>query len=290
LTLVTPFAPGGVSDVVARTAAQGLSEELGKPVIVLNRPGTGGSAAAGAVLSAPKDGYTLMLVTAYFIYDPFFVKDLSFSVERDFQPISLLAKVPELIVTSPGMPGNWADFVAYWRANAQKMNIASYGPGSEPEVAMMMLAQKLKTSPFFIPYRGGAPAMQAILSGEADAYLTTVPTGLPLVRSSRVKAVAVTSDERLSLLPDVPTIKETGIDYFAYAYIGVAVAAGTPPALIESLHRAIVKAMARPEISRRIQTAGAIVETNTPNQFESLLRAERERVGAALDAQGLATK
>lgn len=280
--LFVPYPPGGFSDAVARLVAQGLGTELGTQVVVINKPGAASSVAARELLSQPRDGRSLLLATSFFILNPFFQSQLGFSVENDFRMLSLLVEVPQVLIASPSMPSDWPSFLQRWRDDPTQLRLATFGPGSEPEVAATRLARTIGVRAELIPYKGGGPAMLAVASGEVGAALVTLPGAASLLASGRVKALAVTSAERQKLLPGVPTFRELGVAYNQLVYVGLAVARGTPEPLVQALHRAVQAAMRQPVIGNQVESQGATVRTLGPDDYDALLRRERRAMGEIL--------
>src|SRR3954465_8614334 len=243
--LIVPFPPGGGNDTVARAIAQQISPELGQPVVIDNRPGAGGSVGAELAAKAPADGYTLFLAgVGSHVVNPNLHARLGYDPVRDFTPITLLASAPSGLVVNPAVPARTvAEFTAYARANPGKLNYASNGNGSAAQLAAAMYESMAGGKMVHVPYKGIAPAMTDLMSGEVQLMFGTIVALVPHIQSGKLRALAVTSTKRSALLPDVPTLAESGLpDYQAGSWYGILAPAGTAREIIDRLHGAIVKA------------------------------------------------
>src|SRR6185295_13562447 len=270
LRLVVPFPPGGGNDTVARVIAQRMSPALGQPVVVDNRPGAGGSVGAEAVAKAPADGYTLFLAgVGSHAVNPNLHPKLPYDPVKDFAPITLIASAPSVLVVNPSIPArNVAEFTAYARANPGKLNYASNGNGSAAQLAATMYESMAGVRMVHVPYKGIAPALTDLLNGEVQLMFGTIVALVPHLQAGKLRALAVTSRKRSVLLPDVPTLAESGLpDYQAGSWYGVLAPAGTQRPIIERLHGTIVKALQQPDVAQRLAAEGAEVIGSTPEEF-----------------------
>ena len=275
---------------MARAIATQMSPALGQPVVIDNRPGAGGSVGAESVAKAPADGYTLFLAgVGSHAVNPNLHARLPYDPVRDFAPITLVASAPSVLVVNPNVPArSIAEFTAYARSHPGKLNYASNGNGSAAQLAAAMYESMAGVRMVHVPYKGIAPAMQDLLGGEVQLMFGTIVALVPLIQSDRLRALAVTSRKRSALLPDVPTLAESGLpDYQAGSWYGVLAPAGTPRAIIDRLHETIVKALRQPEVAKRLAAEGAEVIGSTPEEFGAHIKTELARVAAVVRAAGI---
>jgi tripartite-type tricarboxylate transporter receptor subunit TctC len=259
-------------------------------VVIDNRPGAGGSVGAEAVAKAPADGYTLFLAgVGSHAANPNLHARLPYDPVRDFVPITLVASAPSVLVVNPAVPArSIAEFTAYARANPGKLNYASNGNGSAAQLAAAMYESMAGVRMVHVPYKGIAPALQDLLGGEVQLMFGTIVALVPHVQAGKLRALAVTSRKRSALLPDVPTLAESGLpDYQAGSWYGVLAPAGTPRAIIDRLHETIVKALRQPEVAKRLAAEGAEVIGSTPEEFGAHIKAELARVASVVRAAGI---
>jgi len=290
LRFIVPFPPGGGNDTVARAIAQQMGPALGQPVVVDNRPGAGGSIGAELAAKAPADGYTLFLAgVGSHAVNPNFHAKLPYDPVRDFAPITLVASAPAVLVIYPAVPvRNIAEFTSYARANPGKLNYASNGNGSAAQLAAAMYESMAGVRMVHVPYKGIAQALTDLLSGEVQLMFGTVVGLAPHIQAGKLRALAVTTVKRSTLLPDVPTLAESGLpDYQSGSWYGVMAPAGTPRPIIDRLHRTIVKALQQPDVVQRLGAEGAEVIGSTPEEFAAHLKTELARVAAVVRASGI---
>lgn len=287
--IVTPFGPGGGTDIFARILAQRLTETLGQQFFVENRPGAGSTLGTEYVAKAPADGYTLLMTSASFAFSPGLYPKLRYDAVRDFTQVSLVVSVPHVIVVLPSFPASTLqDLVKLARARPGQVFYASSGPGSAMHLAGALFATVTKTELTHVPYKGGAETATAVLSGEATTAFNTIETVLPLIRAKRMRALAVSTRERTPALPDVPTAMEAGIrDYEAIGWFGLMAPAGTPPAIVTQLSGEVAKAMATPAIRDRALQEGAAPVGSTPQHFERFVRDEIAKWTRIIRAAGI---
>ncbi|HEY1325741.1 MAG TPA: tripartite tricarboxylate transporter substrate binding protein [Casimicrobiaceae bacterium] len=280
--LIVPFAPGGGNDTIARLVGDGLAKELGQPVVVDNRPGAGGIVGAEAAARAPADGYTLFLggVGSHAI-NPNLHANLPYDPIKDFAPISLVASAPLILVVHPSVPAHSVrELIALAKAQPGKLNYASNGNGSSSHLAAVVFASMTGVDMVHVPYKGLAPALTDLLSGQVQLMFSSVVAILPHVKAGKLRALAVSSRERLSLLPDLPTIAEAGVPgYQSSSWYGILAPAGTPPDVVAKLNAALVKVVGAPEVRSALAKEGADPAGNSAEAFGAFIAAEKQRLG-----------
>jgi len=286
--IVTPFAPGGGTDVFARILAQRLSETLGQQFIAENRPGAGSTLGTEYVARSPADGYTFLMTSASFSFSPGLYPKLRYDAIKDFTRVSQVVQVPHVIAVIPSFPAkDLQGFVRLAQARPGDVLYASAGPGSAMHLAGALFNIVAKTQFTHVPYKGGGATVTAVLSGEAMTAFYTIETVLPLLRGGRLRALAVSTRERAPALPDVPTAMESGFNYEAIGWFGLMAPAGTPSAIVEQLSAEVAKAMATPVIRNRATDLGAAPVGNTPAQFERFVRDEVARWTRIIQQAGI---
>jgi tripartite-type tricarboxylate transporter receptor subunit TctC len=278
IRLIVPFAPGGVADNTARLIASELSNDLGQSVVVENRAGGAAIIGTSAVAKAPADGYMLLLGSTNISTNPALYKKLPYDTDKDLTPVALVVVVPGVIATHPSVPAkNMAQLVAYARKYPDKLSYASVGLGSFSHLAVERLDQQMSIRMVHIPYKGYAPAVMSVMSGESDLLISDVQGALPYIQSGKLNALAVTGTKRLSVLPNVPTAQEQGISkYEAVGWLGIMAPAGTPPEIIARLNAEINKAMNKPDIAQRYIDQGAETFNGKPEDFRRFLDDNRK--------------
>jgi tripartite-type tricarboxylate transporter receptor subunit TctC len=279
ITLIIPFAVGGSNDIVGRAIGKKLTEAWGQPVVIENRSGAGGMIGTSAVAAAPPDGYTLLLVSSTFTINPAVRKSMPFDTIRDFTPVAFIARSPLLVTASNNLPVKSAkELLALARSKPGQISYGSAGPGSINQISAELIALSAGVKLMHVPYRGGAPALNDLLGGHVDIYVSSLPQVLQLAQSGQAKALAVTSAKRTALLPDVPTLEESGIAGFdLWSWWGIVGPAGMPANVVNALNSEIGKMLTAPELSKFLSNEGAEAETMTPQQFGDLMRLETER-------------
>jgi tripartite-type tricarboxylate transporter receptor subunit TctC len=279
ITLIIPFVPGGSNDLVGRAIGKKLAEAWGQPVVVENRGGGGTLIGAGAVAKAAPDGYTLLLVSPTFTINPAVRKTMPFDTVKDFTPVAFIARAPLLVTTSTRLPVQSAgELFALARSKPGQITYASAGLGSINQISTELIALAAGVKLSHIPYKGGAPALNDLVGGHVDMFVSSIPQALQLVRSGQIKTLAVTSTRRNAVLPDVPTLAESGgsgVDLGTWW--GIAGPAGMPRDIVNALNAEIGKMLASPELGIFLTNEGAEAETMTPQQFGDMMRAETER-------------
>ena len=279
ITIIVPFAPGGSNDIVARAIGQKLNEDWGQPVVVDNRPGAGGVIGSEFVARAAPDGYTLLLVSSTFTINPAVKTNLPFDVAKDFTPVARIGQSPLLLAASNSFPASSvAELIALAKAKPGSINYASAGPGSINQIAAELLALSAGIKLTHVPYRGGALAINDLVGGHVDVYVSSMPQILQIVRNGQAKALAVTSPRRSPSLPDTPTMRESGVPgYEASSWWGIVAPAGTPPDVVEALNNEINKALSTEQMIKFLTSEGAEAMPGTPRQFDELITAEIAR-------------
>ena len=287
---VVPFAPGGGSDLVARTVAMKLTEALGQPVVIDNRAGAAGSIGADIAAKSPPDGHTLLLGSnGPLAINPSLYAKLPYDAARDFAPVSLVTVMPFVLVVHPTLPvKSVKELIALAKARPGQLNYGSPGNGSTTHLANELLKSMTGMQIAHVPYKGVAPAATDLISGNIQMMSGDLSTLMPHVRSGRMRPLAVTSARRSSLLPDMPTVAEAGVPgYEAIGWFGVLVPAGTPAAIVERLNSAMVKGLAAPDARQRLSAFGGDVAVGTPEQFAAHIRTEAAKWGKLIKAIGL---
>ncbi len=279
ITLVIPFAAGGSNDIVGRAIGKKLTEAWGQPVVVENRSGAGGLIGSADVAAAAPDGYTLLLISSTFTINPAIRKRMPFDTTKDFTPVAFIAHSPLLFVASKDLPVKSAkDLLALARSKPGQITYASAGPGSINQIAAELIALSAGIKLMHVPYRGGAPALNDLIGGHVDVYVSSLPQVLQLAQNGQARALAVTSVKRTALLPDVPTLDEAGISGFDLSsWWGIVGPAGMPADVVNALNAEIGKMLNSPELSTFLSNEGAEAEAMTPQQFGDLMRMETER-------------
>jgi len=274
--IVTPFAPGGGTDVFARILAQRFSEVFGQQFIVDNRPGAGSTTGTEFVARSPADGHTLLMTSASFTFNPGLYPKLRYDSLKDFAPVSQVVKVPHVVLVLPSLPvKNLQDLVRIAKAKPGEVFYASSGPGSALHLAGALFAIQTNTQLTHVPYKGGPAAATAVMSGEATVSFSTIETVLSLIQAKRLRPLAVSTRERTPALPDVPTVMEAGYkDYEVIGWFGLLAPGGTPPAVVDALSTEISRMMTTPAMRDRAAQEGATPVGNKPAEFERFLRSE----------------
>ncbi len=256
--LVVGLAPGGATDIMARTLAPALGEELGQPVVVDNRPGAAGSIGAAAVAKAPPDGYTLFLASSSFTSNSVLQQNGGYDPLADFEPITNIASGPFLLVVRNSLPvGSVRELIAYAKANPGKLNYASSGIGSTAHLSGELLKRAAGIEMTHIVYRGAGPALADVLGGQVDAMFASIVSSLHHAKSGKLRALAVTSARRSAVVPEFPTVAESLPNFEMTGYFGLLAPARTPAAIVERVHAAVERTIKRREIVERIAADGA---------------------------------
>lgn len=289
VTLVVPFAPGGPTDGLGRLVAQKLSEHLGKTFIVENKAGAGGNTGSAQVARAAPDGYTLVLgtVSTHGI-NPSLYRNMPYDHKKDFSPISQLGLVPNVLVVNPSLPvKSIPELIAYLKQNPGKVAYASPGAGTSIHLAAELFKLMSGTQMTHVPYRGSAPAMQDVISGQVQLMFDNTSTAWPQVQAGTVRALAVSTPQRIKIAPELPAIAEFLPGFSASAWHGVLAPAGTPSAIIDKLAAEIQKIMREPDVVAYLATLEITPVGNTPAEFARFIAEETDRWAAVVTKLGL---
>ncbi|GAB3761738.1 tripartite tricarboxylate transporter substrate binding protein [Ramlibacter monticola] len=276
--LVVPFAAGGTTSILARLLAERLTQGLGQPFVVDNRPGAGGNVGMDAVAKADPDGYTLLMGPIGLAINPALYPKMAFDPQRDFAPIGLYAGVPNLLVVHPSVPANnVAELIAHARANPGKLAYASNGNGTSSHLAAEMLKAAAGLYILHIPYRGGAPAMQDLLAGQVQMLFDQMPAVLPQVQGGRVRALGVSSTKRSAAAPDVPAIAESLKGFDMTVWFGILAPKGTPTQIVTRLNAEMLKVLNDPAFQAQLAKMGVTPMPSSPEEFARYITAETTR-------------
>jgi tripartite-type tricarboxylate transporter receptor subunit TctC len=280
---IVPFPPGGPTDIVGRLAAEGLARAWSEQVIVDNRPGGAGNIGMEQCAKSPADGYTICMISIAQTISPAIYPKLGFDPVRDFAHVALLATLPSLLVVHPSIPANNVqELIAYARARPGKLNYASGGSGTSSHLLMEMFDLRAGIRMVQVPYKGTGPALIDQVAGRIEVAFSTALAALPYVQSGRLRAIAVSTRERLPTLPDVPTIDESGAEsglsgFDGGSWQGVVMPAGAPLDIVAAVNGALVRALAAPEAKAKILAMGGVIASNTPEQFAAYVKSETEK-------------
>ena len=293
ITLIVPSSPGGTTDFTARLIAEPLSKALGQPVVVDNKGGASGNIGGQAVANAKPDGYTLLVsYSGYQVGNPHLFKKAPWDPIKDFAAIAFLTKAPQVIVVNPKLPvSNLKELTAYAKANPGKLNYASSGNGSIQHIAGELLKQITGIQMTHIPYKGAGPAVQDLMAGQVDLFITTPASVVGQIKGDRLKALAVTSQARLPALPNVPTATEQGMKNFNLeSWFALYAPAGTSPEVIKKLNAEVNKILSRPDIQKRAEESGTTVEIMTPAQLTTYTQKEFEYWGKVIKTSNISAE
>jgi len=286
--VVVPFPAGGGTEIVTRHVSDGLAKRLGQPFVVLNRPGANTNLGTLAVVRAKPDGYTLLITSFGLAANPSLYRKLAFAPQTDLEPITLIANSPTVLTVPPSLPVNsLGEFIAYVRARPGALNYASYGVGSSPHLVAELFQGMTGTKMVHVPYSGGGPAAVGVLTNQAQALFSSVVTVLGMVQGGTLKAIAIASDRRSQLIPNVPTFAEQGLDYKTGTWYGMLAPAKTPPAIIDALHRTSVSVLQDASVRARIAEQGAEVVASSPAEFRAFITVETERLADVIRASNI---
>ena len=279
IRIVIGFPPGGGIDIVARMMAPKLTEVLGQSVVIDNRPGANGVLGMDAVAKSPADGYTIFLGTlGNLSVNPNFYPNLPFNYDKQFTALTQIASVPFLLVVNPSMPAkNMAEFIAYAHANAGKLNYSSSGTGGLPHLAGELLSSMTGVEMVHIAYKGSAPSISDVISGQVQFTFEAGAPLLPHVKSGRLRALASTGKERLGVLPDVPALAESVQGYQIVNWYGMVLPTGVPKEVVARLNTQVGKVLSMPDIRDRMVAMGTEPVSNSPEEFALFIRSESQK-------------
>jgi tripartite-type tricarboxylate transporter receptor subunit TctC len=287
--LVVPFAPGGSTDALARLLAEELRAELGQPVIVENKAGAGGNIGGDMVAKAAPDGYTVLVTAAGpTVINPSLYSKMPYDPVKDLRPVTLLIQEPNLMAINPRIPAKTvAEFIAYAKANPKAVSFGSPGNGSPAHLAGEWFNQLTGTTMVHVPYKGTGPALNDLVAGQIAMMIDNMPALWPHVQSGKLRALAVSTDKRAAAAPELPTIAESGVKGFAFgAWKGLMVPAATPNDVVDRLHAAASKALAKPAFRKKLTELGAEPVGSTPAQFAAVIKSETASWAALVKSTG----
>ncbi|NDP42329.1 MAG: tripartite tricarboxylate transporter substrate binding protein [Aromatoleum sp.] len=274
---IVPFAPGGTTDILARTVAEKLQGVLGQPVVIENKPGAGGAVGAEFTAKAAPDGYTIMggTISTHAINASLYAK-LPYDPVKDFAPITLIARVPNMLVINPEVPAkDVKELIALMKANPGKYSFASSGNGTSQHLSGELFKSMAGVEMQHIPYKGSPPALQDVVGGQVTMTFDNITTAWPLAKAGKLRALAVTTAKRSSVAPEVPTLAESGLPGFEVgSWQGVFAPAGTPPQIVRRLNVEIVKILNLPDVRERLSGLGAEIVADSPEEFGALVKSE----------------
>lgn len=286
--MIVAAAAGGVNDILARLVGQWLSERLGQPFLIDDRPGAGGNIATEAVVKAPPDGYTLLLVSAQSTVNATLYENLNFNFIRDIAPVAAIIRQPTVMVVHPSFPAKGGpDLIAYARANPGKINMASAGNGSQSHVSGELFKMMTGTNMIHVPYRGGAPALTDLLGGQVHLFFSAIAPSIEYIRAGKLRALAVTAAARSEALPDIPTVGEFVVGYEASGLYGVGAPKNTPTEIVEKLNKEVNAALADAKMKARLVDLGGTVLAGSPADFGKVIAEETEKWAKVVKFAGI---
>jgi tripartite-type tricarboxylate transporter receptor subunit TctC len=280
---IVGYPPGGATDIAARLMGQWLSERLGQPFVIENRPGASGNIGTETVANAPPDGYTLLLVNAGNAINTTLYDKLNFNFIRDIAPVAGIIRVPLVMQVNPSVPAKTVpEFIAYAKANPGKLNMASAGNGTPQHVSGELFKMMAGVDMTHVPYRGSAPALTDLLGGQVQVVFDTTLASIEYIRTGRLRALAVTTATRLEVLPDVPTVGEFVPGYEASGWYGMGAPKNTPAEIIGKLNREVNAGLADPKMKARLADLGGTVFASSPAEFGKLIAEETKKWGKVI--------
>jgi tripartite-type tricarboxylate transporter receptor subunit TctC len=288
--IIVPYAPGGTSDILARLIGPKLSEQIGQPVIVENKPSASGNIGADFVAKSPSDGHTLLITdVGTLATQPSLVKKLSFDVQKDLVPITMVMFSPYLFATHPSLPANSFDeLIAYSKANPGKLNVGNSGVGSIQHLTALVIQKKRGIAWGHVPYRGGAAAIRAVVANESNVIFNGALATMPFVTQGQLKGIAVSGEKRLPSLANLPTFRDINMPIVETgSWQGFLSSKGTPPAMVARLNTEIRKVLAVPEIANKIVELGGDIRTNSAEEFTGWMGKAIAEWGEVVKAEGI---
>ena len=285
IKLVVPYPPGGSTDPVARLLAQDIAPRIGQPIVVDNRPGAAGSIGTEAVARAAPDSYTILLHTSVIATDPTLKKNAAYDVKRDLAPITLAVTGPYLVVVNPSLPvKNIAELIAFAKANPGKLFYGSAGQGSSGHLIGELFKQAAGIEMTHVPYKGGGPSITGLMGNEVQLLFDTLGGSRSLAESGKLRALAVTSPARSPVMPNVPTVSESGLkDFQAVYWLGLFAPSKTPPPVVDKLYREIKQSLDNPEIKAKLLEQGNVAQALPPPEFAKVLDADIQRYKTVIE-------
>lgn len=286
--LVVGYPAGGATDAIARLVATRLAEQLGQPITVDNRPGANSNLGAEYVAHAPADGYTLLVYSVAQTINATLYPKLGYDPQKDFVPVGMIAKIPNILVVPAGSPVRTvADYVRVAKATPGGVTFASAGSGSSTHLSAEIFKTSAGVNLLHVPYRGSSPAITDLIGGQVQSMFDNAPSALPHIKTGRLRAVAITSAKRSPLLPDLPTVAESGFPGFeVHSWFGLAAPAATPRAIVDRLNAELGKVLASADLQQRLQDLAATLEAGTPEQMQALIASELKRWAVVVKSSG----
>jgi len=286
--IIVPYAPAGVADIMARLMGQWLSERLGQQFIIENRPGANGNIGTEAVVRAPADGYTLLMVGSWNAINATLHDSLNFNFIRDIAPVASIGRGPNVMVIHPSFPAKTVpEFIAYAKANPGRVSMASVGNGSPPHICGELFKMMAGVDMVHVPYRGGGPALTDVLGGQVQVYFATTASSVEYIRAGKLRALAVTTATRSEALPDTPAMSEFIPGYEASGFYGLAAPKNTPAEIVDKLNNEINAALADPKMKAQLAEFGGVPMPMTPADFGRLIADETEKWGKVVRFAGI---
>ena len=291
IRLIVPFPPGGPNDIIARVVGQRMSEILKQPIVIENRSGQGGVTGTDAVAKSPPDGYTIAISSAGALAISPSMEKVSYETLKDLQPITLVAKVPEMLVVATSVPAkDMKELVALAKSQPGKLNFASSGPGSLPHLAGELFKLTANINIVHVPYRGAAPALNDLLAQQVQMVFLDLPVLLPQIKAGKLKPIAVGAPQRVPSAPDVPTTAEAGMpNLLTENWYGMVAAAKTPPNIVAALNKAAVEAMKDPGVVEKLSSQGALLVGDSPEHFRGFIDIETKKWAKVINDAGVQT-
>jgi tripartite-type tricarboxylate transporter receptor subunit TctC len=292
IKLIVPFPPGGPNDIIARTVGQRMSEILKQPIVIDNRGGQGGVLGTDIVAKAEPDGYTIAITSAGALAISPSMQAIAYDTLKDLQPVTLVAKVPEMLVIATSVPANnMKELVDLAKSQPGKLNFASSGPGSLPHLAGELFKLTAKIDIVHVPYRGAAPAVNDLLGQQVQMVFLDLPILLPQIQAGKLKPIAIGAPKRAPSAPNVPTTTEVGMpDLQTENWYGMVAPAKTPPQVVAALNKAAVEAMKDPAVVSKLSSQGAILIGDSPNQFRAFIDSEIKKWAKVIKDAGVPTE
>lgn len=288
--LIVPYPAGGTTDIIARLIATQLSEKFGQPFVVDNRAGASGAIGASAVAKSAPDGYTLLMGTANTHgINSALQKSLPYDALKDFAPVTVVASTPNVIVVNPAFPAKTLqELIALAKAEPGKLNYGSTSSGGSPHMSAELLKMMTGINITHVPYKGAAPMLTDLAGGHIPIGFDNLPSAMPFIESGKLRALAVTTAKRWPGAPNIPTVAESGVPgYEVSGWFGILAPAGTPPAIVDQLQKAVAEAVAKPEVRKQLETVGAEPVANTPQAFAKQIEADVARWKQVAETTGV---
>ena len=284
--VISGFQAGGGSDIVGRAVAEKLTEAWGRPFIVDNRAGAGGTIALAIAANATADGHTLLVIPGRQLTNGTFVTKVPFDLLKAYAPVSQLTSGPYLLVVNPSVPAqNVKELIAIAKAKPGQMNYASSGTGSFAHLGIELLKTRTGTDLVHVPYKGAGPALTELIGGQVQVGMPSAPSGMPHVRSGKLRALAVTTLQRSPLVPELPSVAESGVrDFSVDSWYGIVAPAGTPPGIIRKLNAELARVLATPALGTYLQREGAVPKASSPAELAGVMQAELAKWGKVISA------